>query len=117
MKKLLIFALLSLSLTAQQTTKAYGSIDRDEIAKDMNIQIKNGWKVVDSVQLVTNGGYNYGMIITYEKSTTTTTTITVDFKDIPKKIAEVSKVGWTYVDKIQNPTKAQQFILIFKKEN
>ena len=115
MKKLLIFALLSLSLTAQQTTKAYGSIDRDEIAKDMNIQIKNGWKVVDSVQLVTNGGYNYGMIITYEKSTTTT--VTIDFKDIPKKIAEVSKTGWIYVDKIQNPTNAQQFILIFKKEN
>lgn len=117
MKKLLMFALLSLSLTAQQTTKAYGSIDRDEVAKDMNIQIKNGWKVVDSVQLVTNGGYNYGMIITYEKSTTITTTVIVDFKDIPKKISEVSKSGWMYVDKIQNPTNAHQFILILKKEN
>ena len=97
MKKLLMFALLSLSLVAQQTTKTYGSIDRDEIAKNMNIQIKNGWKVVDSIQLVTNGGYNYGMIITYEKSTTTTTSVSIDFKDIPKKIAEVSKTGWIYI--------------------
>lgn len=40
MKKLLIFTLLTISLTAQQTTKTYGSIDRDEIAKIWTYRLK-----------------------------------------------------------------------------
>ena len=91
MKKILMFGIISISLLSQQKTVNYNNTWGNDLQNKILSMQKQGWEVQNYINLVGYQGSSEGCLVTYEKKSKITSTVIVNYKDIPSKITEITK--------------------------
>lgn len=99
MRKLLIFLMLCMALSAKQMTIRYEGKDLTQLQKTLDSYIKLGWNVVDSATMCSSNGTYLWMYVLEKKE--------YEYKSIPagywNSVGDSSKIdkfysqGWEYV--------------------